>query len=69
MTAWRGLARPAVLYNTGINTDVRERSTSPTVSVRKLLRQYEIETAREYVQRSRRGLNLLRQFGPGPTLN
>ena len=36
------------------------RSTSSTSSVRSLIKQYNIETNREYVQRSRQGLNAMR---------
>jgi hypothetical protein len=43
------------------------RSTKPdTVSARKLVAQYKIETNRQYIQRSRRGLNLLRNYGAPP---
>ena len=33
------------------------------VSARKLVAEYQIETARDYAQRSRAGLNMLRQQG------
>ena len=39
------------------------RSTDPATSVRALCKQYQIETAREYIHRSREGLNRLRNYG------
>eukprot|EP01050_Picozoa_sp_SAG11_P007827 SAG11_NODE_663_length_7869_cov_146.101158_6_plen_75_part_00 len=39
------------------------RSVVANVSARQLIKQYGIETAREYALRSRRGLNVLRQHG------
>ena len=39
------------------------RSTSPSVSVRELCARYAIETYREYVQRARKGLNIMRMHG------
>ena len=38
------------------------RSVTPGVSARKLCEEYKIETSREYLLRSRQGLNGLRQY-------
>lgn len=38
------------------------RSTDPAVSVRALLPKYQIETNRQYIHRSRQGLNRLRNY-------
>jgi hypothetical protein len=43
------------------------RSTAHNASVRQLCREYDIETNREYVHRSRRGLNLMRMTGQYPS--
>ena len=38
------------------------KSTSNTTAIRPLLKQYKIETNREYITRSRQGLNRMRQL-------
>ena len=49
--------------NDANNAILRAVSSDPAVSVRALCKQYGIELARDYIVRSRRGLNGLRQYG------